>query len=274
MKKGLIVLVVIAIVGVLASVAVPGLWSHGKQWREDIAMKVDEVNSDEHVKGMYETAFSEVGKKLRDYYCDIYQVKRKIAEIERTKATQEKKLVKEEQILQRAQELLEKNQPGTTIVIGGTTYSWEQLNNDALRRVSNCKVVRRSILNNEQSLSKLQRAYADGMDRILDVKDKLRKEELDFEAEKAELAALRAQEQVSEVIGKIYDADEIKTDLGRARKIFKDRLDELRARAEYDQEIGLKADVVDTWNTELGIPEEKALENIKTYFQEKSKLQE
>lgn len=274
MKKDLIVLVVIAIVGVLASVAIPGFWSHGKQWRKDIAMKVDEVSSDEHVKGMYEAAFSEVGKKLRDYYCDIYQVKRRIAEIETTNATQEKKLAKEEQILQRAQELLEKNQPGTTIIIGETTYNWEQLNNDALRRVSNCKVLRGSILNNEQSLSKLQEAYVDGMNRILDVKDKLRKEELDFEAEKAELAALRAQEQVSELIGKIYDTDEIKTDLGRARKIFKDRLDKLRARAEYDQEIGLKADVVDTWNTELGIPEEKALENIKTYFQEKNKLQE
>ena len=273
MKKGLIVLVVIGFVGVLASMAIPGLWSHSKQWRKDIAMKVDEVSSDEHVKGMYEVAFSEVGKKLRDYYCDIYQVKRKIAEIETTNATQEKKLVKEEQILQRAQELLEKNQPGTTIVIGGTTYSWELLNNDALRHLSNCKILRRNILNNKQSLTKLQGAYTDGMERIREVKNKLREEELNFEAEKAELAALRAQEQVSEVIDKIYDTDEIKTELGRARKIFKDRLDELRARAEYDQEIGLKADVVDTWDIELGIPEKKAVENIKSYFQEKSKLQ-
>lgn len=269
MRTILIVLVAIAILALIGFVAIPGLWSHSKQWRKDIAMKVDEASSDEHIKGIYEEALSEAGEDLRNHYCNVYQVKEEIAKVETVQETLQKELTKEEQVLQRAQELLEKNQPSTTIVIGGTNYTWEQLNNDASRRVSTCKVLRRNVLDNEQSLSKLQKAYNDGIERIREAKNELGNKKLEFEAEKAELAALRAQEQVNKIIGKIYETGNIKIDLGRARKIFEDRLNNLRAKAEYDQEIGLKADVINTWDTELGIPKEEAVESIKAYFQEK-----
>lgn len=264
-----IVLVAIAILALIGFVAIPGLWAHGKQWRKDIAAKVDEASSDKHIEGIYEEALSEVGEDLRNHYCNVYQVKEEIAKVETAQETLQKELTKEEQVLQRAQELLEKNQPSTTIVIGGTNYTWEQLNNDASKRVSTCKVLRRNVLNNEQSLSKLQKAYNDGIERIREAKNELGNKKLEFEAEKAELAALRAQEQVNKIIGKIYETGNIKIDLGRARKIFEDRLNNLRAKAEYDQEIGLKADVINTWDAELGIPKEEAVESIKAYFQGK-----
>lgn len=192
MRTILIVLVAIAILALIGFVAIPGLWSHSKQWRKDIAMKVDESSSDEHIKGIYEEALSEAGEDLRNHYCNVYQVKEEIAKVETVQETLQKELTKEEQVLQRAQELLEKNQPSTTIVIGGTNYTWEQLNNDASKRVSTCKVLRRNVLNNEQSLSKLQKAYNDGIERIREAKNELGNKKMEFEAEKAELAALRA----------------------------------------------------------------------------------
>ncbi len=266
---GIIALTLI-IVALVAFLAIPGLWSHGKQWRREVGTAIDKASPDEHIAGIYEAALSDAGKKLCDYYQHIFRIKTEIAKIEATKQAQEEKLAKEERILQRAQELLKKHQPGATIAIGGTAYTWEQVNNDALKRVSTCQVLRRNILTSEQSLSKLRKAYTNGLDQIRKAKAELQKKKLEFEAEKAELTAYRAQEKVNELIGRIsITAPDIKTDLGRARRAFEERLNEVRARAEYTEEIGPSADVVATWDIELGIPEEKAADAIKAYFQEK-----
>ena len=120
---------------------------------------------------------------------------------------------------------------------------------------------------NEQALNRLKAAYTDGMELIRQKRDELKKKQMEFEAEKAELAALRAQAYVNQVIGKMYSAGDIKIELGEAREAFDRRLNTLRANAQYDQEFTSKSSAVFTWNTELGLPTETAAQAIEAYFQ-------
>lgn len=261
-----IVIVAIVIVGLIACWAIPGLSSHGKQWREDAATAIDKSSSDEHIIGIYDNALSETGKKLREFYRAIYGVKTEIAQIDAAKTAQEEQLAKEEQVLKRAKEVLEQSQPESTIKIGGATYTWQQVNDDVIKHVGTCRVLRRGILDKEQSLSKLNKAYNDGLNRIQEARAQLVKEKLEKEAKTAELAALRAQERINEITGKIYTNLDVETDLIRARKVFETRLNDLRANAEYNQEVAPGNDIVQTWNAELGIPSEKAVDSINNYF--------
>lgn len=258
---------------VVAILLLAGGWwlfgPHIPQWGRDARNAVDRSGSDEHTAGIYEAALSQAEQGLRDQYRNIYSVKLKAAEVEAGLKVNQEKLTKEEQILRKAKEVLEKNQPGVNLSIGGVSYTWEQVNEDALQRTVTCQVLQRNLQNSEQSLSKLRKAYEDGVELIRQKQDELRHRKIEFEAEKAELAALHAEEEVNEIIGKVYSSGDIKTDLGRARKIFEQRLNERRANAEYDQKISLRAGTVSSWDRELGTPREKATEAIQTYFQQK-----
>lgn len=261
--RTLVVLVVVAVVGIGGYYLLGG---HVSQWMRDAKGSVNQMSSDGHLIGMNEEALSQVNDELKKRYVDIYKVNVEVAKLEAALKVQNESLAKEEKIFQRAKELLEKSNPGSKITIGKVSYAWEDVNEDVLKRVGNCKVLRSTIVANEQSLSKLRKAYEDGMEMIRQKKDELRRKKIEFESEKAELAALRAQATVNEVIGKIYSSGDIKTELGEARKAFDDRLNQLRANAEFDQKIGFSSGVVATWNAEIGIPQENAVDAIKAYF--------
>lgn len=257
------------VLGVVVVVGIGGyylLGGHVSQWMRDAKGSVNQMSSDGHLIGMNEEALSQANEELKKLYVPIYEVSVKVAKLEAALKIQNENLAKEEKIFKRAKELLESSKPGSKIMIGQVSYAWENVNEDVLKRVGNCKVLRSTITANEQSLSKLHKAYEDGMEMIRQKKDDLRRKKIEFEAERAELAALRAQAEINEVIGKVYSAGDIKTELGEARKAFDDRLNQLRANAEFDQKIGLSSGVVATWNAEIGIPQENAVDAIKAYF--------
>lgn len=259
----------LVVLAVLAGVGIGGycfLGGHVSQWMRDAKGTINQMSSDGHQIGRYEEALSQAEKELKKLYVPIYEVNVKVAKLEAALKVQNENLAKEEKIFHRAKELLEKSKPGSKIVIGPVSYAWEDVNEDVLKRVGNCKVLRSTIAANEQSLSKLRKAYEDGMEMIRQKKDDLRRKKIEFEAEKAELAALRAQAEINEVVGRVYSAGDIKTELGEARKAFDDRLNQLRANAEFDQKIGLASGVVATWNAEIGIPQENAVDAINAYF--------
>ena len=265
--RTLITLVVVAVVGI------GGYWifgGHVSQWMRDAKGSVNQMSSDGHLIGMNEEALSQANEELKKLYVPIYEVNVKAAKLEAALKVQNENLAKEEKIFQRAKELLEKSKPGSKVVIGQVSYAWEDVNEDVLKRVGNCKVLRGTIAANEQSLSKLRKAYEDGMEMIRQKKDELSRKKIEFEAEKAELAALRAQAEINEVVGRVYSAGDIKTELGEARKAFDDRLNHLRANAEFDQSIGLSSGGVATWNAEIGIPQENAVDAINGYFDSKT----
>lgn len=241
--------------------------SHTGQWFRDAKNAVTDSTSDSHVIGMAEEAMSQAEAELKTRYAGVYDVNLKVAQLEPVVEQQRTALAKEERILKRAQELLAQSKQGSAIMIGYASYAWDAVNSDVLNRVSSCKVLRTNVQNNEQALNRLKAAYADGMELIRQKRDELKKKQMEFEAEKAELAALRAQAYVNQVVGKIYAVGDIKIELGEARAAFDRRLNTLRANAQYDQEFALKPSAVSTWSTELGLPTETAAEAIATYFQ-------
>ena len=240
---------------------------HAGQWFKDAKNAVTDSTSDSHVIGMAQEAMSQAEAELKTRYSGVYDVNLKVAKLEPVVEQQRAALAKEERILKRAQELLAQNKQGSAIMVGYVSYAWDAVNSDVLNRVSSCKILRTNIQNNEQALNRLKAAYADGMELIRQKRDELKKKQMEFEAEKAELAALRAQAYVNQVVGKIYSAGDIKIELGEAREAFERRLNTLRANAQYDQEFASKSSTVSTWNAELGLPTETAAEAIKAYFQ-------
>lgn len=271
MKTVVALILALAIIVVVGLVFVPGLWQHAKQVPKDAAAVVDNAASDSHTEGIVVSGFVASENALREQYTNLYRTQLEVAKIEADERSKQEQTAKEEQILKRAQGLLEKNKPGATISIGGTAYSWEQVNEDALQRLNTCKVLRQAIQADEQSLAKLRKAHADGIEVIRKGREELRRKRMDFEADKAELAALRAQEQVADLVAKIQPGADAQTELGRAKKIFDDRLNLLKAKAEYDRDAALGGGAVSTWGTELGINQKKAAEGIKDYFEGKEK---
>lgn len=263
----------LAIVGVvvliLALLFVPGLIGHFRQVPKDIGAAIDRSVPRSHLEGVVESDFNRAEQELKERYVELYKVKTKVAELESTLKVQKQELQKREQIMQRAKDLLGKSKSGSTIVVAGNNFSWEQINQDALNQLNACKVLRKQVEGNEQSLSKLKQAYEQGLKAISDKQEELRRAKLDFDAEKAELAALMAQEEVNAMVASISSrAVGFKTDIGLARKAYSDRLNELRARAEYDQQMGLvRSATVVPWDKEMGTTE-KAVEGIESYFQE------
>lgn len=258
----------IAIIVTVAILGIGGytfLGSHAKQWFKDAKTAVSDSTSDSHVIGMTEEAMSQAEIELKKRYSDVYNVNLEVAKLEPVAQKQKAALAKEEKILKRAQELLKQNKQGSAVLVGYVSYSWDSVNGDILNRVATCKALQANIQNNEQALNRLKAAYNDGMEMIRQKRDELKKKQMEFEAEKAELAALRAQAYVNQVVGKIYSAGDIKIELGEAREAFERRLNSLRANAQYDQEIA-KSSAVSTWNTELGLPTETAVDAIESYF--------
>lgn len=256
------IIVVVAVLGAIGYT----LSSHARQWIKDAKTAVTDQTSDSHVIGMTEEAMSQAEVELKKRYSDVYNVNLEVAKLEPVAQKQKAALAKEEKILKRAQELLKQNKQGSAVLVGYVSYSWDAVNGDILNRVATCKALQANIQNNEQALNRLKAAYNDGMEMIRQKRDELKKKQMEFEAEKAELAALRAQAYVNQVVGKIYSAGDIKIELGEAREAFERRLNALRANAQYDQEVS-RSSAVSTWNTELGLPTETAVDAIESYFQ-------
>lgn len=251
---------------------VPGLWSHVKQVPKDIGQGIDEVASDNHAGGTVDEGFNEAEKGLRKKFTKIYQAKAKMAGIEAELKAQKESLSKENQILSRAQELLEKNQPGSTIVVGNAEHKWEDINQDALSRLHNCQMLSKKMKVNEQSLGQLRQGVEAGFKAIVDVQEKLRQEKMQFDLEKVELAALRAQEEVREIVGDISEtASAGNSELANVRKAYNDRLNEARANAEFSQMTEIRKNSNVSWDKELGFSPQKASEGIKAYFNEAKK---
>lgn len=259
--------IVAVLVVIVALIFVPGLIGHFRQVPKDIGNIIDNNVSESHLEGMIEENFNKADQELKERYVQLYKVKTKSVELESVLKVQRQKLQKGEQTLQRAKDLLSKSKAGSTIVIAGTNFSWEQVNQDALNQLGACKVLRKQIEGNEQSLSKLQQAYERGIKGISDKQEELRRTKLDFDVEKAELSALMAQDEVNAIVGNINQAVGTKASIDQARKAYNDRLNELRAKAEYNQRLGLDKSRTDIpWDKELGISEE-AIDQINSYFQ-------
>lgn len=252
---------------VLALVTVPGLWMHAKQVPQDIANKVNSSVSDEHAVGLVEGDIKRVDVDLKDRYTKVYKAKVEMAKIQSAMNVQNDQLKKEEQIIKRSQEILNQGAPGSTVLVAGCKYDWDEINQEALNHLNTCKVLRKQIAGNEQSLSRLSQAYEAGVKAIAEKREELRRQKMDFEAEKVELAVLRAQESVNGVISEINQAGDINTNVSEARQLFNDRLNELKAKAEYDQQNSLSKPSTVPWDRELGL-NEKAADQIGSYLKE------
>lgn len=260
----------LVIVGVLVLVAalifVPGLIGHFRQVPKDIGGAIDRSVPRSHLEGVVEDNFDKAEQELKERYVELYKVKTKAAELESTLKIQKQELQKREQMLQRAKDLLNKSNSGSTIVVAGVSFSWEQINQDALNQLGACKVLRKQTEGNEQSLSKLRQAYEQGFKAISDKQEELHRAKSDFDVDKAELAALMAQEEVNAMVGNISQISGTKIEIGLARKAYNDRLNELKAKAEYDQQVGIgRSATVIPWDKELGTVA-KAADEIGSYF--------
>ena len=259
---GFVVLVVLLVI------LVPGLWMHIKQLPKDVGNTVDQSVSDSHVRDVYSGSLNRAEMDLRDIYCEVNKAKTMVAEVEAKLVAQRQALVREEQILKRSQELLDKGKPGSTVMVGGAKISWEQVNQDASDRLTGTQILRKQINANEQSLAKINSAYEYGMKAVADKLASLRREKVDFEVAKAEDAAYRVQAEIDSSMGRIYgivDAKTDDTDLGRSRKLFYERLNDRKAKAGFDQQATLSKTSTVPWDRELGVADD-ASTKIKAYF--------
>lgn len=257
------VAVLLVIVASVAFATVPNLGLHFRQGPKDLGRKIDESVSDPHVEGVYKDELEAARKGLENDYCKVYAAKAEIADYETACVTLKKELAMEEEVLKRARQMLEKSQPGSTIVVGkNAKFTWEEINQDALNRVSSCEVLRKRLSLNEQSVSALRQMHEDGLKKIQAKQDELRRAKLDFDIAKIEAAAIRAQERM----GAAYNVGDSDSNLGAARKLFFDRQNDRRARVESTQKMGLRKSSAIPWNQELGFSE-KATDSIKSYFE-------
>jgi DNA repair ATPase RecN len=252
---------------VLAVIFVPGLYEHFRQVPKDVGDVIDKNVPQGHLEGVVESNFNRAEQNLRDRYTELYKVRVKAAEFEGILKVQKQQLAKKEQLLQRAQDLLNKSKPDSTIIIAGSNFSFDQVNQDTLNHLATCKVLRKQIESNEQVFAKLQQAVDFGTKAIANKQEELRHAKTDFDVEKAELAALMAQEEVNFLVSNVGKPS-VNVDIGTARKAYNDRLNELRARAEYDQKANLgRSTTAIPWEKELGSTT-KATDEIKSYFKE------
>ncbi|RLI96351.1 MAG: hypothetical protein DRO99_04595, partial [Candidatus Aenigmatarchaeota archaeon] len=194
-------LIIVGIIAfIVAVILVPGIWTRIKSEAGDMSESLESGVSDRAAAREYGEKLSEAGQGLREQYRHIYSIKAEMVEVEGKLNGHKDELEKTKQILAKAARLLKQHQPGDHINIGGREYSWEQLNQDALARLDRCKVLENNIENEAQILNRLAKAYADGQAMIIKAQDELRKKKLEFEIEKAELAALRADERVQGLI--------------------------------------------------------------------------
>ena len=274
LPKGVSRMRTLGILALVAIVIVGGIWLVGgqvKYWAQGVKTSITDSSSDGTLIAATEEGMDSARSELKKRWIDIYQVRTEIAKVEGETKAQQGKITREEQILKRAKDLLTGKNPGDKISIGRVEYTYEQVNDDILRRVGSCEVLRRSVGVNEQSLAKLRKAYNDGQEMIRRKNEELRQKQIEFQAEIAELSALRAQQHVNEVIGKVYSGGDIQTELGEYRRAFDKRLTAMRAGAEFDEQIGgTKTGAVGTWDKELGIPELKAVDAVNRYFDTKA----
>jgi hypothetical protein len=256
------------VVVVLMIAIVPGFWMHVKQLPKDVGSAIDTRVSDPHVQGAYTTSLNKAEQELRDIYCEVYKANGMAVDVRAKLVAQRSALAREERILKRSQELLEKSKPGSTVVIGGANFSFEQANQEASDRLTNTQILRKQILANEQSLTKIESAYEYGTKAIAEKLEALRREKVEFELAKVEDAVLRMQAEIDSSVGKIYTIVGTRTDdtdLQRARKLFYDRLNDRKAKAEFDQRAVLGKITTVPWDKELGVADD-ASAKIKAYF--------
>jgi len=271
MRSAIVVSVVVLMVAFLT---VPGLLQHCRQVPKDIGRAIDQTAlqlSPEHMESIIEEDLNRAERELRDHYVKVYKLKAKITELESTLRVQKQELEKKERMLQRAKELLSQHKPGSIIMVANTSWSWEQVNQDAFNLLSTCKTLRVQIEGNEQALQRLQQAYDEGLKTIAASQEKLRRMKLEFDAKKAELAALRTIEEVNALVSsvKTIGSLEAKSDFSFALKAYEEYLNELRAKAEYDQKILIKGPTLIPWAEEVGV-ETSTVSEIESYFQQGS----
>ena len=261
-------LILVVAATICCFVFVPGAWLHVKEVKKDFDKTSAGTLSDETV---IDEANQDLGKKkdqLRARYAKVYSGKVKAADIEAKLQAQQKNLADEERILQRANEILKSNPTDSTIVIGGANFSWSQLNDESLERLSKCQMLKKQIEFNKQSLKQLQQGIQDGLKTITEQAEKLRQDKTQIDFAELELAALRSQEEVRQLVGDITSSGNSSQDLGFARRELQNRLNEMRANVEFNQQGQAQPQKSSTipWNKELGIPDKQAAEGIDAYF--------
>lgn len=268
MKTLITIGVAVLIVGLLAVIVIPGMRSHVWAWREEAGKKVDTVSTDEHLITRAREALRRDNDELKKYYYAQADLENNVDNLKKTSEKLRSKLEKDERNIAKARELLAKHNPGDKITIGDKTYTREQVNEDALRRIGKCENIRDQLVRNAQILKRHENALTDLNKNIALAKDVLREEGVKLDRRRAELGSLRSEKKALEILSSIDFSGPFgpRSESGRALEALDGRIARLQVDVKFFQEEFTpgEKDIVDTYDLEF--TGQSAIDAIDSYF--------
>jgi hypothetical protein len=271
MKTFRFLLVAFSVIGALFYFFIPGGALHVRQSFDDVGSALTGAMPTTHIVRLNEEQIDKVQEALLKNRGVVGQIDHKVEELRAMIANQKASLVREEKIVSRAAELLEKNkQPGGQIIIGQCKFTSEQVSKDVSDRIATCESLKAQISRGLQCCDSLNSMREKAYEAIQAQQRELdnRKAGLKFKA--AELASLEMQEETNALITKINGSlvtGPVK-DLNAASKMLDDRIDEKRARVNYSNGTGSNQATDSAWEKEMGTPD--ALAKAKEYLGQKT----
>ena len=266
-KKLLVIVVAVLIVGAIASAVIPNLGAHITGKGKRIADYLDKKAS---LQELIDIAKDEVQKSLErisKYQMNISRCRIKANLIAEDVEELKERKVGNEAILKKAEKALKENQPGDTITVNNKSYTWEQVNQDALLRIDRCKVLNTETKEKEALLEGLSREIEEAKRQMVIAIDKTNQLTGKIQEWEIKIAVKQVEVEISELV-KAIKGDPLGSASGvtRAMNALQDRYLELEAKASVARESAVgtgRGNIVD-W--EGDIAPRKAAEAIDAYF--------
>ncbi len=266
-RKILIIVVAVCILGAIASAVIPNLGAHISAKGERAAEYLDKKAS---LQELIDIAKKEVQKSLErisEYQMNISRCRIKANLIAEDVEELKERKAGNEAILKKAGKALKENQPGDTITVNNKSYTWEQVNQDALLRIDRCKTLDTEIKEKETLLDGLNREIEDAERQMVIAIDKTNQLTGKIQEWEIKIAVKEVEVEISELV-KAIKGDPLGSTSGitRAMNALQDRYLELEANVRVAREtaVGTGRDNIVDW--EGDIAPRKAAEAIDAYF--------
>ncbi len=267
MKTFWIIVVAVAIVAVLGWTIVPNLGAHINARGKRVADYLDDKAS---LNTLVDIAKDEAEKcrgKIRNYHVNISRGEIKANLIAEDVEELKERKAGNEAILKKVKTVLANSQPGNSITVNNKSYTWEQVNQDALLRIDRCKALDTEIKEKEILLEGLSREIEEAKSQLVIATNKVNELTGKIQEWEAKIAAKQVEVQVSELV-KAIKGDPLGSASGvtRAMNALQNRYLELEADLRVTRETAVgtgRGEIVD-WEAEVG--PRNATEAINAYF--------
>ena len=139
----------------VVKMATPWFGDYVKDKSDQVSDTLRDELSDEYVSDQAFEDIEREKKSLKEQMVKLTMAKQKKGQLDAELERWEDKLARQEMALTKAVKWLEAHQPGDTVVIAGSSYSYGEIQQDANDRTKRCKNIRLTISGLEDSIKSL-----------------------------------------------------------------------------------------------------------------------